>query len=59
MFAIEDLMAFIASHSRKGDKCGECSFIFTADRGDGKNSSNLPQRLGRGFLLCPVQHLWD
>jgi hypothetical protein len=34
MFAIEDLIAFIAAHSRKGDKCGECSFIFTADRGE-------------------------
>jgi hypothetical protein len=48
------LKAFIAAHSRKGAKCAECSFIFTADRGDGKIVAIFPNVAGgmSCYVLC-------
>jgi hypothetical protein len=54
MLAIDDLNAFIVAHSRKGNKCGECGFVFTADRGDGKTAA-IFRNVARGisvYVLC-------
>jgi hypothetical protein len=55
MCAIDrQLKAFIAARARKGEKCGECSFIFTADRGDGKTIAMFPNVAGgmSFYVLC-------
>jgi hypothetical protein len=48
------LKAFIIARSRKGEKCAECSFIFTADRGEGKTVAIFPNSGGglSFYVLC-------
>jgi hypothetical protein len=55
MFAIDrQLKAFIAARARKGEKCGECTFILTADRGDGKTIAMFRNVAGgmSFYVLC-------
>jgi hypothetical protein len=48
------IRAFIISRSRKGEKCGECSLTFTADRGDGKTAAIFRNVAGgiSIYVLC-------
>jgi rubredoxin len=52
--AVRDIGAFIISRSRKGEKCGECGFTFTADQGDGKTAAIFRNFAGGTsiYVLC-------
>ena len=48
------ILDFIAAKSRKGEKCAECSLVFTVDSGDGKVVAMFAmgaKRLGL-YVLC-------